>query len=81
MSATLDSFGSALEREGVEMYGGLMFVRWALVEKDRDPRPESEEWWRRRAARRNREIRERPSRSEPISAQELRERLEALGWG
>jgi hypothetical protein len=63
------------------MYGGLMFVRWALLEKEREPRPESQEWWLRKARARTRVVRDPVPRSEPITVQELRRRLETIGLG
>jgi hypothetical protein len=74
------SVGS-VRKEGAVMYGGLMFVRWALQEKEREPRPESEEWWRRRALTRTRAVPDPVRRPEPIAVQELRDRLEAIGLG
>jgi hypothetical protein len=61
------------------MYGGLAFVRWALVEREAEPRLETEEWWRREAGKGK--VRRAPTpKHEPISTEELRDRLRVLGW-
>jgi hypothetical protein len=62
------------------MVGGLMFVRWALVEREVEPRVETEAWWRQRATRREKAPGLRPPTTEPIPVEELRDRLRVLGW-
>jgi hypothetical protein len=63
------------------MYGGVVFVRWALVERQVQARLESEEWWRQQARKGKPRRARRAPQPEPIPVEELRDRLRVLGWG